>query len=427
VFIRLRLCFTLAVMDLMDVFQPLGIALGLGLLVGLQRERTNARLAGFRTFPLVTLLGALCALLGKEFGGWLVVAGLAGVAVVIAAGNLSAPKDGSVDPGLTTEAAMLVMFLDGAYLVVGHTAAALAIGGGVAVLLHLKPQMHAFAARMGEADVKAVMQFVLVALVILPVTPDRYFGPFSVLNPFRIWLMVVLIVGISLGGYVAYKLFGQRYGILSGGVLGGLISSTATTVSYARRAREMPGMADTAALVVLLASSIVFVRILILLKITAPQFLRVAGPPLMAMLGVSVVVTLMLWWRRRRAAGALPEPENPTELRTALVFALIYAVVVVAIAAAKEYFGPGALYVVAILSGLTDMDAITLSTGQLVSTAKLSAEDGWRVILAASLSNLLFKGGVAAALGGMALFRHLLWPFTVALAAGLAMLLLSPA
>jgi uncharacterized membrane protein (DUF4010 family) len=414
-------------MDLMDVFQPLGIALGLGLLVGLQRERTNARLAGFRTFPLVTLSGALCALLGKDFGGWLVVAGLAGVALVIAAGNLSAPKDGSVDPGLTTEAAMLVMFLDGAYVVVGHTAAAVAIGGGVAVLLHLKPQMHAFAARIGERDLKAVMQFVLVALVILPVAPDRYFGPFGVLNPFRVWLMVVLIVGISLGGYVAYKLFGQRYGILSGGILGGLISSTATTVSYARRARETPAIADTVALVILLASTVVFVRILILLNITAPQFLRAAGPPLAAMLGVATLSTLVPWWRRRRAAAAWPEPDNPTELRTALVFALIYAVVVVAIAAAKHYFGPGALYVVAILSGLTDMDAITLSTGQLVTTAKLGAEDGWRVILAASLSNLCFKGGVAAVLGGRSLFRHVFWPFAMLLAAGLAILLLWPA
>src|SRR5262245_17688762 len=192
-------------MELPEVFQQLGLALGLGLLVGLQRERTDARLAGFRTFPLITLLGALCTLLAQEFNGWIIAVGMASLAAVIIIGNLPTVKSSQEPPGVTTEAAMLVMFAVGGCLIAGFTAVAIAVAGTVAVLLHLKPEMHALAAKIGENDFKAMMQFVLVTLVILPVLPNQYFGPYRVLNPFKIWLMVALIVGISLGGYVIYK------------------------------------------------------------------------------------------------------------------------------------------------------------------------------------------------------------------------------
>lgn len=160
-------------MELAELFQRLGIALGLGLLVGLQRERAGSRLAGFRTFPLVTVLGALCALLGEDFGGWVVGLGLAALAIVIVVGNLPLLKTDEEPQGVTTEVAMLVMFLVGASVVAGHEAVAIAVGGTVAVLLHLKPQMHALAAKIGDRDFKAIMQFALISLVILPVLPNR--------------------------------------------------------------------------------------------------------------------------------------------------------------------------------------------------------------------------------------------------------------
>lgn len=203
-------------MELAPIYHKLAIALGLGLLVGLQRERTNARLAGFRTFPLITLLGAVCGLLSESFGGWVVAAGLVGLIGLLIVGNLPANRSKEADPGLTSEVAMLVMFAVGALLVVSQTALAITIGGTVAVLLHLKPQMHSFASRIGDRDFKAVMQFVLISLVILPVLPNQFYGPYQVLNPFKIWMMVVLIVGISLGGYLIYKLLGPRANTGSG-------------------------------------------------------------------------------------------------------------------------------------------------------------------------------------------------------------------
>ncbi|MBK8001514.1 MAG: MgtC/SapB family protein, partial [Verrucomicrobia bacterium] len=167
----------------------------------MQRERTNSRLAGFRTFPLITLLGAVCAHLAESFGPWIVAVGLAGLIGLLIVGNLPSVRPKEPDPGLTSEVAMLVMFAVGALLIIGQTALAIAIGGTVAVLLHLKSQMHDFASRIGDRDFTAVMQFALITLVILPVLPNQFYGPYLVLNPFKIWLMVVLIVGISLGGY----------------------------------------------------------------------------------------------------------------------------------------------------------------------------------------------------------------------------------
>ena len=253
------------------VAEKLAIALGLGLLVGLQRERVQSPLAGIRTFALITVLGTVCALLGQPFGGWIVGLGAIALAAMLVVGNLAKGKAGEVEPGVTTETAALLMYGVGAYLVVGHAAVAIAIGGGVALLLHWKAPMHAFVARIGEDDVKAIMRFVLIALVIYPVLPDQTFGPYDVLNPQQIWLMVVLFVGIGLSGYVAYKLFGQRSGAALAGLLGGLISSTATTVSCARRTREDRKAIPVATLTIVVASAAVFPRVLAEMAVVAPN------------------------------------------------------------------------------------------------------------------------------------------------------------
>jgi uncharacterized membrane protein (DUF4010 family) len=408
---------------MIETFGRLGIALGLGLLIGLQRERTDARLAGFRTFPLVTVLGALCGLLAESYGAWIVAGGLTALALVIVGANLPLLRGDTEHPGVTNEVTMLVMYSIGVYLMVGELAVAIAICGAVAVLLHLKPQMHSLAAKIVDRDFTAVMQFALISLVVLPVLPDRNLGPYDVLNPFRIWLMVVLIVGISLSGYVAYKLLGVRAGAWAAGVLGGLISSTATTVSVARRSAQLPGSAQLSAFVILVASAIVFLRVGILISATAPAFLRTASLPLLSMF----LVLVLLGWSNLRGpdgrAGPLPEQGNPTELRSALLFGLLYAVVLLAVAAANAAFGDRGLYVAAVLSGLTDMDAITLSIAQLVSTGEVAPATGWRLIMVAALANLAFKTGVVAMLGDQGLLRRVAIGFGVAAALGGGLLL----
>jgi uncharacterized membrane protein (DUF4010 family) len=390
----------------LEIFSRLAIVLGLGLLVGLQRQRTDARLAGFRTFPLVTLLGALAALLAGSFGGWVVAAGIVALAVVIVGGNLPLLHGGGDRPGVTTEVAMLVMFGLGAYTMVGSTGVAIVTCGAVVVLLHLKPQMHTLALKIGDRDFAAMMQFALISLVILPVLPDRAYGPLDVLNPFKIWLMVVLIVGLSLGGYVVYKLLDARAGIWASGILGGVISSTATTVSVARGSRAAAGRAAPAAFVVVLASAVVFVRLGILISATAPEFLRASAVPLAAMGGVLLLFAVLALRGHGREPAAVPVQTNPSELGPALLFGALYAAVLLAAAAANRHFGAGGLVVTAVISGLTDMDAITLSIAQMVNAGTVDPRAGWRLVLLAAVANLGFKAGAVALLGGPALFRR---------------------
>ena len=170
------------------------------------------------------------------------------------------------------------MYALGAYAVLGHRAVAVALGGTVAVLLHFKAELHGAVNRLGDGDLRAIMQFVLLALVVLPVLPDATFGPYAVFNPREMWLMAVLIVGLSLAGYIALKFFGERAGIVAGGLLGGLISSTATTVSWSRLTRGRPETARAAALVIVIASTVVYGRVLAEIAAVAPAFLPRGGP-----------------------------------------------------------------------------------------------------------------------------------------------------
>lgn len=406
-----------------DIYIHLAVALGLGLLVGLQRERVDSAIAGIRTFALITLFGAIAGQLGKTFGGWIVAAGLVCSAILVTAGNMVRKE---AEPGQTTEFTALVMYGVGAWVVIGSMPVAVAIAGVVALLLHLREQLHEFAGRMGEKDIRAIMQFVLIALVILPVLPDRTFGPYDVLNPYQIWWMVVLIVGLSLLGYVAYKIFGAKAGAALGGVLGGMISSTATTVSHARRSKEDPESSRLAALVVMIASTVVFGRVLLEIAAVAFGSFRQLAPPIAAMLGVCVLLSAAVWLSGHKDVPEPQEPDNPAELKPAIFFGLLYAGVLLAVAFARDRFGAAGIYIVAGISGLTDVDAITLSTSRLVDGGGLDPRAGWRAILLAAMSNLVFKAGIVAFLGSRRLLGRIAVLFGAALAAGGAILWLWP-
>src|SRR5205085_806810 len=264
------------------------------------------------------------------------------------------------------------------------------------------------------------MQFALASLVILPVLPNRAYGPYAVLNPRQVWLMVVLIVGISLSGYIVYKFWGEKAGLVLGGVLGGIISSTATAVSYARRTAGKPEGSAPAALVIIVAESVVPIRLLVEIAVVAPAFLLVAGPPILSMLALFATLSLGLWFWGRREKGELPEPKNPAALKSALLFGLVYALVLFAVAAAKERFGQQGMYVVAGLSG------ITLSTAQLVGSSRLDADIGWRLIILALSANMIFKAATIAVIGHRQLLARVGLLYAIALAAGVLLLLLWP-
>ena len=411
----------------MDNFLTLGVSLGLGLLIGLQRERSDAHVGGIRTFPLISLFGTLCGLLALHLGWGVLLAGFLTAFGVLALSNfLRFRSEAIVEPGQTTEVAALLTFAIGAYLVFGPWPVAFVTTGIVVILLHLKAPMHKLVQRMGEHDVSAVMQFAVITLIVLPLLPNRTFGPYEVLNPFDIWRMVVLIVGISLCGYVAYKIWGQKAGAFLGGVLGGIISSTAATASFARRSKDAPGAHGLTIFVIMVASTIAYARVLIEIAAVTPSHIRQLAPPLGAMLAWMGILSLMMLWFTRGQRQELPEPANPAELKSALVFGAIYAVVIFAVGAAKAHLAPSALYGIALISGLTDMDAITLSIARLVEQKRVDPHSAWKLILVASLANLVFKGGAAVFLGGWQFARRLLPVFALGIAGGIVLLLLWP-
>ncbi|WP_299758648.1 MgtC/SapB family protein [uncultured Pontibacter sp.] len=411
----------------LELFETLGISLGLGLLVGLQRQHDQSRLAGIRTFPLITLFGTISGLLAQDFGGWIIAMGILSLAAMVAVANFMRSRKPDFDIGLTTEAATLLMFVVGAYLVLGQSTVAVAVGATVAVLLHLKDSLHRIVAKIGPEDLRAIMQFVVISLVILPVLPNETYGPYDVLNPHNIWLMVVLIVGIGLLGYFAYKVFGQKSGTALGGILGGLVSSTATTVSYARRTKGKGNTSTIlAALVIFIASAVSIIRIITEVAIVAPGTISIVLPPLAAVFLLMLAVGLVLYFFKGGEHDSMPEQGNPAQLKTALVFGAIYAIVILATAFAKDQLGSSGLYIVAIISGLTDVDAITLSTSRLMQIGDLEPSNGWRLILVAALSNLVFKVGLVSVLGSRSVFIKVALLFGVVLVGGLLVLWLWP-
>jgi uncharacterized membrane protein (DUF4010 family) len=408
--------------DLTSSFSSLGIALGLGLLVGLQREQVATQLAGLRTFALITVLGTICGFLATSFGGWVIASGFLALTGALMTGHVAELRGEKVESGVTTEVAALAMFGVGAYLAVGHREVAIVTGAGIAILLHFKGQLHGIAARLGE-DSKSIMQFALISLVILPILPNRSYGPYDVLNPRQIWLMVVLIVGIGLGGYIAYKFFGQKTGLLLAGLLGGIISSTATTVSYSKRTAKHELADAPAASVILLASSISCALVLVEIAVVAPGFLRTALAPLLILVTTLGVLSAPWWFLRGKDSTGMPPQGNPSELKGALYFAAIYTVILFAIAAVKDTYGASGLYVVAAASGLVEVHALALSTSLLVETGRLDGSEGWRIIALALISNLAFKGATVMVLGTRRLLGKVALPYVLTIAVGIGIAL----
>lgn len=400
-------------------FIALGIALGLGLLVGLQRERFHSRIAGIRTFTLITLFGSVSAMLSEYFNqGWIIAMGGLSIAFLFGVANYLKKNEKEPDIGQTTEVAALLMYTVGACLIIGGHLIGVVVGATVALLLYLKQYLNTVINRLGEKDIRAIMLFVAISLIVLPVLPNEDFGPYQVLNLREIWWMVVLIVGISIAGYFTYKWLGKNIGIGLSGILGGLISSTATTVTFSKQAVETPVSTKMAGFVIMAASTVSLLRVTILAAIVAPRHIEVLAPPLLIVATFMLLISTVLFYLNKNDAAQNYEPENPAQFKTAVIFAILYAVILLAIAFVKDKFSAVGLYIVAIISGLTDMDAITLSLSNMMNDDKIAATLGWSLILLAALSNLIFKGGVVATVGNKSLLKIIVPSFGATLVVG---------
>lgn len=410
----------------MEHLYAFATSLAIGLLIGLERERSAAAKAGLRTFALVALLGTICAMLSQLSGAaWPLAAGFLAVGLLIVAAYFGAPAaDG--DPGTTTEAALLVCYGLGAMIWYGYSSIAITLAIATAALLYFKPELHGISRNLERRDLISILQFATLSFIVLPILPNVGYGPYQALNPYNVWLMVVLISGISLSGYIALRLVGQRYGAPLLGFMGGMASSTATTLVYARHGKSAPELMQLAVPVILIANLVVVIRLGVLGAVTAPAILPQLLPVLGGALALGLAATVY-WWHRLRQEGELPMPQvkNPAEIRISLAFGLVYGVVLVLTAWLSDFAGNKGLYAIAVVSGLTDVDAITLSSLRLFSLGKLAADQTVSAIVLALIANLVFKFGLIVSIGGAMLAKRCAWGMGAVAVGATAMLWIS--
>lgn len=395
-------------------------ALGIGLLVGLERERRPDSAAGLRTFALVAMLGCLFALLGEKSGGpWILVAGLLVISGSMIASNFSAQQEEQYR-GFTSEAAIIVTYGLGAAVWFGYATLAVMLAITTTVLLYFKAELRQFSERTTPKDINSILQFAVLSLVILPILPSADFGPYDAINPRQVWWMVVLISGLALSGYLALRIIGARHGAALLGIFGGLASSTATTMMFSRHARDHAHLVRMSAIVILIANVMVMIRLGLVSGVVAPNLVM----PIATVFACGIVpgiVMALYGWKILNAAGELPMPEvkNPTELRTAISFGLLYAIVLLASAWLQDIAGNSGLYIVALASGLTDADASVLSTLRMFNLEKISSGEAVIAVTLALMANLIFKIGLVISIGGAKLARYAL-PGLFAIGCGMA-------
>jgi uncharacterized membrane protein (DUF4010 family) len=418
-----------------DPYEPLlslGLAVAAGLLVGLEREQsapndrfTESFLGGARTYPLVALAGALAALLGRHFGAPIVVATFAAVVVFLVISYVDVVRRGS-DRGITSEAAFLVTFLLGAIAVsqdlipqAGRRVfTVLSTAVVVTALLSSKPIVQPLMRRVSREDVVSVLKFLIVALVLVPWLPDRNFGPLGALNLRVIGWMMLLVAGVSFVGYAATRLLGPERGLTVTGFVGGLVSSTAVTLAMSARSKADKAMERPAALAVVLASSIVFVRVLTVVAFVNFQLATAMAVPMLAMALVGLVACAFLYRHSTQHRTGEPLPlKNPVSLSSAFEFALLFAAVLAGSKAASHYLGSAGVYGAALLAGTADMDAISLSMADLAGD-QVALPVAVTAVVLAGVTNTLVKGGMALALGSWGYARIVVASFAAILAAG---------
>jgi uncharacterized membrane protein (DUF4010 family) len=410
--------------ELAAPLEAFSTALGIGLLIGMERERRPDSAAGLRTFALVAMLGCLFALLTEKTGGpWILAAGLLVLATAMVASNFSTQQEEQYR-GFTSEAAIIVTYGLGAAIWFGYSTLAVMLAIATTVLLYFKAELRQFSERMTPKDINSILQFAVLSLVILPILPSQDYGPYDAFNPRQIWWMVVLISGLALSGYLALRIIGARHGAALLGIFGGLASSTATTLMFSRHAKEHADLVHMAAIVILIANVMVMIRLGFVSSIVAPD-LATSVATVFACGIIPGVAMALYGWKILSAGGELPMPEvkNPTELKTAISFGLLYAVVLLASAWLQDIAGNKGLYIVALASGLTDADASVLSTLRLFNLDKISSGEAVVAVTLALMANLIFKIGLILSIGGKSLARYAL-PGLLAIGSGMAMGLL---
>ena len=375
-------------------------ALAIGLLIGIERgwsgrkEEEGARIAGMRTFSLIGLLGGVAAEVSKILGEWIIAAFIIAITALIIVGHIFETRK-SGDIGTTTAFSMMLTFLLAVWAALGFYVYALGASVLVVALLGMKPVLHKWLSNIETEEVYAGIKLLIISVILLPLLPNEGYGPWESLNPYWIWWMVVLICGISFVGYFAIKHIGNRMGTLVTSITGGLASSTAVTLSLAQFARQYK-IKNLFTGGVMIASSIMFIRVIVEVAVVNASLLHPLWIPILLMF-LSVLGGGYFLWKQNTDVGQEPELklDNPFKITMAIKFGVLLAFIMVLAAAMQEWFGDQGIYVLSIVSGLADVDAITISLSRL-ALGELSEQVAVMGIVLASGMNTIVKGAIFA-------------------------------
>ncbi len=433
----------------MEVFNFV-VAIFLGALIGLQREYTQQKehlkkFAGFRTFILITFFGAILGYLGGDVNSLLVIIGFAGIFLLTLISYVLTYIHDNITSA-TTEVSAIMSYILGVMCVTGYVQLAVIFGILIAAFLTFKERLHKIAKKMKGKELYAVVKFALISLVVLPILPNKNYSPLdipgfgdlllglninpnvlmqlNVFNPYHIWLMVVFIAAINFLGYFLVKMIGSKkgYGVL--GFVGGLVSSTAVTLSMAGESKKQKSFSPFI-LATVIAASVMFVRIIFEVAVVNSSLLGILFLPMISMAVAGLSIAFIFYKRKKdtKKKAKEIEIEQPFALKPALKFGLFFLLVLFVSKLTQLIFGHVGIYATSVLSGLADVDAITLSMASLSKAGEVSNFVATTAIILATASNTLVKAGMAYFLGDKKFGKIILGIFLLILLAGLGVLL----
>jgi len=395
--------------DNVTILGRLAVALALGLLIGLERGwelrelPEGQRIAGLRTFGLISLLGGLTVLLAARPQGLYLAAVVVVLGALVALGYWRESVSGEYI-SLTTTIAALIAFGLGALAGTGQLTVAASTAVVVTLLLGFKPELHHLIQGIERQELLATLRLLLISVVLLPILPDKGLGPWQALNPYKLWWMVVMVAAISYVGYFGIKLLGSERGVLATGLLGGLASSTAVAVTLAHRGKDEPEMQDLLAAGVVIASATMFPRMIVLCFAILPALAQQLLWPLLSAGVVGFLAAAWYAWRGSRGklsqGGEELKTTNPLELTMALKFGALLAVIMVLAHALRAWMGDSGLYALGAVSGLIDVDAITLSVASIAKHGETTVAIAAAVLLVPAAVNTAVKAALVTAICG---------------------------
>lgn len=403
----------------------LGIALAVGLLIGIERgwksreAKEGERIAGLRTYGLIGLLGCVAGLLSQSLGVAVFGVIFLGLTAAVTTAYVMQWRT-SGDTSITSSLAMLITFVLGALVALDHVSLAASAAVVTALLLQFKEVLHGWLRKLKQQELHAALQLLLISVVLLPVLPDRGYGPWLAINPYEAWWMVVLIASISFVGYFAMKIAGPGKGVIMTALAAGMVSSTALTLHFSRLCKQQPHIKNLLACGILVACCMMFPRIVLIACLINPALFSALVIPMSVMTLLTLFAAAVIWRKNGDSpVGDFEAVSNPLELKTALFFGVVLVLVILLGKAAIHYFGETGLYLLALVSGIADVDAINLTLSRM-SMTDLSPDVTVLAIVIASSSNTLVKAGLAVFAGGSGLGVRVFLPLLLTAGAGLA-------